>query len=248
MDNNFYEYNRETRQRSSQNREKEKGIMTKIIIVQLVLSLCVTGILFAVCRNDSSLSQNIKTFYNTICEKDMSVAEIFGVFKKVAQTTFAPSVQEETTGETNNDTTGEKADFSPVYLTVNFVNPIDNINISSHFGYRISPITHKYSLHTGLDMASPENSAIYAVYDGVVEKADYNNVRGYYVIIKHSNTLKTIYNHCNKLLVKENQEVKQGTKIALVGATGYATGNHLHYEVLLNNKYINPIWVLENEI
>lgn len=248
MDNNFYEYNRETRQRNTQNREKEKGIMTRIIIVQLVLSLCVTGILFAVCRKESSLSQNIKTFYNTICEKDMSVAEILGVFKKVAQTTFAPSVQEEATGETNNDTTGEKADFSPVCLTVNFINPVENINISSHFGYRISPITHKYSLHTGLDIASPENSEIYAVYDGVVEKADYNNVRGYYVIIRHSDSLKTTYNHCNKLFVKENQKVKQGAKIALVGATGYATGNHLHYEVLLNDKYINPIWVLENEI
>ena len=83
MDNNFYEYNRETRQRNTQNREKEKGIMTRIIIVQLVLSLCVTGILFAVCRKESSLSQNIKTFYNTICEKDMSVAEILGVFKRL---------------------------------------------------------------------------------------------------------------------------------------------------------------------
>lgn len=247
MDNNFYEYNRETRQRNSQNREKEKGIMTRIIIVQLVLSLCVTGILFAVCRKESPLSQNIKTFYNTICEKDMSVAEILGVFKKVAQTTFAPSVKE-ATGETNNDTTGEKADFSPVCLTVNFINPLDNINISSNFGYRTSPITYKYSLHTGLDIASPENSAIYAVYDGIVEKADYNNVRGYYVIIRHSDSLKTTYNHCNKLLVKENQKVKQGSKIALVGATGYATGNHLHYEVMLNNKYVNPIWVLENEI
>lgn len=249
MDNNFYEYNREKRQRKNQN--QEKGIMTKIIIIQLVLSLTVTGILFAVCRKDSALSQNIKTFYNTICEKDMSVAEILGVFKKVAQTTFAPSVGEETTisaGETNNDTTGEKADFSPVYLTVNFINPVEEINISSHFGYRISPITDKYSLHTGLDIAMPENSRIFAVYDGVVVKADYNNVRGNYVVIKHSDNLETTYNHCNKILVRENQKVKQGERIALVGATGYATGNHLHYEVLLNNKYVNPIWVLENEI
>lgn len=113
MDNNFYEYNRETRQKKTTN--QEKGIMTRIIIIQLVLSLCVTGILFAVCRTDSQLSQNVKTFYNTICEKDMSVAEIFDVFKKVAQTTFAPSVQEEATEETNNEIAGEKADFSPVY-------------------------------------------------------------------------------------------------------------------------------------
>lgn len=250
MDNNFYD-NRETRKRNTHEKQTDKNVMTKIIVIQLVLSLSVTGILFAVCRKDSTLSQNIKTFYGTICEKDISVSEIIGVFKKVAQTTFAPSVSEENTtvaGETNNDLSGEKADFSPVYLTVNFANPIENINISSNFGYRISPITHKYSLHTGLDIASPENSEIYAVYDGVVEKAEYNEVRGNYVIIKHSNSLKTTYNHCNKLLVKENEKVKKGEKIALVGATGYATGNHLHFEVILNGKYINPIWVLRDEI
>lgn len=248
MDNNFYDSNRETRQRNYNNREKEKNLMTKVIVIQLVLSLCVTGILFAICRNDTELSQGIKAFYNTICEKDMTVSDILDVFKKVVQTTFAPTTQEKTIGETNSDTTGEKANFSPVYLTVNFINPVNMLNITSCFGYRISPITHKYSLHTGLDIASPQNSNIYAVFDGVVEKADYNEMRGYYVVIRHSNTLKTTYNHCNKLLVKENQKVKQGVTIALVGTTGYSTGYHLHYEVLLNDKYINPIWVLQNEI
>ena len=247
MDNNFYE-NRERRQRNKRDNDN-KSIMTKVIVVQLVLSLIVTSILFAVCRNDSALSQNIKTFYATICEKDMSVSEILDVFKRVAKTTFSPSVEEATAqGETNDETTGEKANFSPVYLTVNFIDPLEEIKISSHFGFRISPITNKYSLHTGLDMASPQNSKIFAVYDGIVEKAEYNDVRGYYVIIRHSDSLKTTYNHCNKLLVKENEKVKQGETIALVGATGYATGNHLHFEVLLNDKYINPLWVLSDEI
>ena len=249
MDNNFYE-NRERRQRSNHTNEKNKSVMTKIIVIQLVLSLIVTGILFAVSKNDGSLSQNIKTFYATICEKDMSVSEILDVFKRVAKTTFSPSVKEETIaqGETNNEATGEKANFSPVCLTVNFINPLKEITISSYFGFRISPITNKYSLHTGLDMSAPQNSKIYAVYDGIVEKSDYNNVRGYYVIIRHSNSLKTTYNHCNKLFVKENEKIRQGDIIALVGATGYATGNHLHFEVLLNDKYINPLWVLNDEI
>ena len=97
-------------------------------------------------------------------------------------------------------------------------------------------------------MSSPQNSKIFAVYDGIVEKADYNEVRGYYVVIRHSNNLKTTYNHCSKLLVKENEKIKQGEIIALVGATGYATGNHLHFEVVLNDQYINPLWVLNDEI
>ena len=249
MDNNFYE-SRDERHRKNHENEKNKNIMTKIIVIQLVLSLIVTCVLFSVCRNDSALSQNIKIFYAAICEKDMSVSELLNVFKKIAKTTFAPSIQEETTavGETNTDTTGEKADFSPVCLTVNFINPLEEINISSHFGFRISPITNKYSLHTGVDMSSPRNSKVFAVYDGIVEKADYNEMRGYYVIIRHSNSLKTTYNHCNKLLVKENEKVKKGDIIALVGETGYATGNHLHFEVILNEKHINPLWVLNDEV
>lgn len=237
MDNNFYNERRERRKPEQQN-----GFMTKIIITQLVLSLLITGVLFLICRTDSNLSQNIKSFYSGICKNDVAVSEIFDSFKSVVQETFSPSVTE-STGETET-TTGEKADFSPIFLTVNFENPIKEGNITSKFGYRISPITNKYSLHTGLDIASPQNTKIYAVYDGVIEKAEYNEINGNYIIIKHSNTLKTSYNHCNKLLVKEGEIVRKGEVIALVGETGYATGNHLHFEVLLNCKYINPLYVL----
>lgn len=238
MDNNFYDERRERRKPQ----EKQSGFMTKIIITQFVLSLFITGVLFLVCRTDSNLSQNIKSFYQGISKTDIAVSEIFNSFKNVVQETFSPNV-EEPSGETES-TTGEKADFSPVFLTVNFTNPIKEGNITSKFGYRISPITNKYSLHSGLDIATAENTEIHSAYDGVVIKAEYHEINGNYVVIEHSNTLKTTYNHCNKLLVKEGEKVKKGDVIALVGATGYATGNHLHFEVLLNGKYINPLYVL----
>lgn len=238
MDNNFYDERRERRKPQ----EKQSGFMTRIIITQFVLSLFITGVLFLVCRTDSNLSQNIKSFYQGISKTDIAVSEIFDSFKNVVQETFSPSV-EEPSGETES-TTGEKADFSPVFLTVNFTNPIKEGNITSKFGYRISPITNKYSLHSGLDIATRENTEIHSAYDGVVIKAEYHEINGNYVVIEHSNTLKTTYNHCNELLVKEGEKVKKGDVIALVGATGYATGNHLHFEVLLNGKYINPLYVL----
>lgn len=258
MDNNFYEPRREprTRQRQTDRQKTPKPFMARVIIIQLVLSLCVTGILFAVCRGDSTLSQNVKSFYASICERDMAASEILGVFKKVAQFTFAPSTgwdgtfapeeqtsQQEPTGETT-EATGEKATFSPVYLTVNMQKPVKSDDITSRFGYRVSPITGEYSLHTGLDIAADKGTKIAAAYDGTVLKADYNSISGNYVIIEHSNTLKTTYNHCSLLLVKEGMRVKKGETLALVGATGYATGNHLHFEVILNGKYVNPLWVL----
>lgn len=242
MDNNFYTERRE-RRRTSEN-QKPKSFMTRIIIIQLVLSLAVTGVLFLVCRTESNLSQNIKTFYSGICETDIAVSEIFGSLKNVVKETFSPSVEtEEASGETET-TTGEKAVFSPVFLTVNLENPIEDGNITSKFGYRVSPITNEYSLHSGLDIAAPENTKIYAAYDGVVEKAECNEINGNYIVIRHSDNLKTTYNHCNKLLVSKGETVKKGEVIALVGATGYATGNHLHFEVLLKGKYVNPLYVL----
>lgn len=237
MDNNFYNERRE-RHKPIQ----EKGFMTKIIVTQLVLSLLITGVLFLVCRTDSNISKNIKSFYSGICKTDIAVSEIFNSFKNVVQETFSWDVSE-STGETES-TTGEKADFSPVFLTVNFESPIKGGNITSKFGYRVSPITNKYSLHTGLDIAAPENTKIYAVYDGVVIKSQYHEINGNYIVIKHSDNLKTTYNHCNNLLANEGEKVKKGEVIALVGETGYATGNHLHFEVLLNGKYINPLYVL----
>lgn len=245
MDNNFYE---ETRERKSVNKQNKKSVMSKIIVIQLVLCLATTGILYLICKNDTPLSQSVKTFYTHICEKDMTAAEILNVFKSITKSAFSPSVSEKESGETDNNSAGEKSVFSPVYLTVNFVNPVNSNNITSLFGYRISPITEEYSMHTGLDIASPENSPIYAVYNGTVEKTDYNEIRGNYVVIRHSEHIKTLYNHCNKILVKENERVKQGETVALVGSTGYSTGNHLHFEVLLDGKYINPLWVLEYEI
>lgn len=245
MDNDFYE---RSSTRNKKREQKKQNVMTKVIIVQLVLSLIVSGIMFAVCKTDSNLSQNIKSFYTEISKTDIAVSTILDVFKNVAKHTFAPTIIEDTaSGETTKDS-GEKADFSPVFLTIKIARPIEKGHISSYFGYRVSPITQKYSLHNGIDIPANENTKIYAVYDGIIEKAEYNSVNGNYIVIKHSGSLKTTYNHCNKLLVQKGDRVKKGECIALVGETGYATGNHLHFEMILNDKYINPLWVLDYDV
>ena len=90
MDNIFYDSTQRERKSVNSKKIENKDIMTKIIIIQLILSIMFTGVLCFVCRKDTPLSQNIKSFYSGICEKDMSVSEIFFVFKNVAQSTFAP--------------------------------------------------------------------------------------------------------------------------------------------------------------
>lgn len=250
MDNNFYE-TRRPRTKPIAPKEKPKNIMNKVIVIQLVLSLLVTGLLFFVCRTDSELSQNIKTFYSELSKNDMTSSELLATFKKVAEFTFAPSTEwdgtfsvDEAATENAGETTGEEVTFSPVVLTVNFESPLEKSKITSNFGYRISPITNKLSLHTGVDLASPENAKISAVCSGVVEEASYNEVRGNYIVINHGGNIKTTYNHCNELLAEKGTRIRAGETVALVGSTGYSTGPHLHFEVLLNGKYVNPLWVI----
>ena len=100
--------------------------------------------------------------------------------------------------------------------------------------------------HKGIDICSPYGTDIYAAKGGTVEYASWNNDYGYNVIINHGNGIKTRYAHASKLLVKKGETVSQGQVIAKVGSTGQSTGNHLHFEVILNGKRVNPMPYLAN--
>lgn len=245
MDNNFYDDSRE--RQTNHGKKKPTGVMLKVISIQLVMSVLITATLYCIGRTDSELSLGIKSFYLEMSRTDIAVSQIFDNFKTVVKETFSPSLTVGK-GETETATAGERSDFSPVFLTVNFQNPLASCKKTSDFGYRISPVTGEYSLHKGVDLSAPENTEIMCAFDGVVEKVSYHYMNGNYLIIRHSDELKTTYNHCSKILVEEGDRVIKSQPVALVGATGYATGNHLHFEVLLNGKYINPMWVLSYEL
>ena len=100
--------------------------------------------------------------------------------------------------------------------------------------------------HKGVDICSPYGTSIYSVKSGTVEYASWNNDYGYNIIINHGNGIKTRYAHCSKLLVKKGETVTAGQTIALVGSTGQSTGNHLHFEVILNGTRVNPWPYLAN--
>lgn len=112
--------------------------------------------------------------------------------------------------------------------------------ISSPYGYRIHPITGTRKLHSGIDYAAPYGTAIYAAEDGVVLTSGWVNGYGYTVTINHGGGYVTLYAHCSKLLVSSGQSVTAGQTIAKVGSTGNSTGNHLHFEVKVNGKAVNP--------
>ncbi|MEE1239649.1 MAG: peptidoglycan DD-metalloendopeptidase family protein [Acutalibacteraceae bacterium] len=95
--------------------------------------------------------------------------------------------------------------------------------------------------HKGMDLAADKGTPIYAVADGTVTFSGYDKNYGYCVVISHGNGLSTRYAHASKLCVSSGQTVSQGDVIAGVGSTGYSTGNHLHFEVMVNGTRVNPI-------
>jgi len=95
--------------------------------------------------------------------------------------------------------------------------------------------------HTGIDIAGPSGTTITAADGGVVTFAGYQGSYGYIVIINHGNGLVTRYAHCSRFLVSSGQSVSQGQAIALRGSTGHSTGPHVHFEVLQNGSFRNPI-------
>lgn len=116
---------------------------------------------------------------------------------------------------------------------------------SSPYGSRIDPIAGVKSFHTGTDMACPTGTPILASMSGKVTAAGVNRVYGNYVIIDHGNGYQTLYAHMSKIIATKGQWVSQGTRIGLVGSTGYSTGPHLHFTVYKNGKLINPMSVLK---
>ncbi|UTW55654.1 peptidoglycan DD-metalloendopeptidase family protein [Kordiimonas sp. SCSIO 12610] len=120
--------------------------------------------------------------------------------------------------------------------------PVEGARLSSRFGRRKHPILGYTRLHKGLDFAAPRGTPIMAAGNGTIEMATRNGSFGNYIRIRHGNSYKTAYAHLKSYArgIKKGAKVKQGQIIGYIGTTGRSTGPHLHYEVLLAGKQVNP--------
>lgn len=112
--------------------------------------------------------------------------------------------------------------------------------ITSRYGKRTDPVNGKKGFHTGVDIKGKRGDKIFATADGVVTKAFKNGGYGNYVEIDHKNGYKTRFAHMKSYVVKKGERVQRGQLIGQIGNTGRSTGPHLHYEVVLSNKTVNP--------
>ena len=136
----------------------------------------------------------------------------------------------------------EDADY--IKQNYSFIRPIEGGTISSRFGSRnpTTPTVPKY--HTGIDIAANTGTDIVAAMEGKVTQVSSVGDYGNHLRIEQGE-ITTLYAHCSKIYVKEGDTIKQGQKIAEVGATGNVTGPHLHFEIRRNNEFVDPDYVLE---
>jgi murein DD-endopeptidase MepM/ murein hydrolase activator NlpD len=116
--------------------------------------------------------------------------------------------------------------------------------LSSSMGNRADPLTGEKDFHPGLDISADKGDPVYATADGVVTSAAMAGNYGNLVVIDHGYGIETRYGHLSAFRVRDSQTVKRGDLIGLVGATGRATGAHLHYEVRANGRILNPLQLL----
>ncbi len=116
--------------------------------------------------------------------------------------------------------------------------------LTGMFGGRPDPFTGEPGFHQGLDISTERGHAVYATADGTVESASYSGDYGNLVVLQHDFGLSTRYGHLSKFNVVPGATIKRGDIIGYVGSTGRSTGAHLHYEILVNGKLINPLQLL----
>ncbi len=122
--------------------------------------------------------------------------------------------------------------------------PTSTKSITSNFGMRSDPFTGAYVMHNGIDIDGVTNDPIYATAKGTITAVGNDNSRGKYVIITHNEDIKTVYMHLNEAVVEQGSTVTKGQMIGKMGSTGRSTGSHLHYEIQIHNKAVNPLLYL----
>jgi murein DD-endopeptidase MepM/ murein hydrolase activator NlpD len=119
--------------------------------------------------------------------------------------------------------------------------------LSSQFGWRIDPFTRLRTFHNGFDIAAPFGSPVVAPADGFVAQINKDKIFGNSIVLSHGGGITTLYGHLSKVVVRPGQKIKRGDKIGEVGSTGKSLAPHLHYEVHVNGKAVNPYWYILEE-
>ncbi len=174
------------------------------------------------------------TYEELDAEEDAIRAKILEQEKLYQQALTEEQKKKLSNANANNAAGGGSGGFiSPV--------PAGSAVVTDAYGYRVHPIYGYYAMHSGVDLAAPLGTPVYAIAAGNVNISTYSNINGNYVSISHGNGYGSLYAHLDYAVVSAGTFVTQGQIIGYVGSTGWATGPHLHFEIHLNGSTVNPM-------
>ncbi len=241
---------------------KEKGNMRIKFFLNLLLMFNIAVIIFSIQNKDYIFTQEfigklneyninlgakVTEFFSKILadetkkenNKDVNIvnenSETVSNLEENSQKIVANENLESSLNEMDLDVENLKNAYS-------FINPITGI-VSSKFGSRESEYQKVTGYHTGVDVAAEEGTIIKASMEGIVELVSSEGDYGNHINIR-SNNVSTLYAHCSKIFVKEGQIVGQGQEIGAVGNTGNSTGPHLHFEIRIDDRFVDPLKIL----
>lgn len=189
----------------------------------------------------NNITNEIKNSIDENRESSNSVANIVSI--DVKEEKEVTSRKEDDEKDKNSEKTTMEKDAEAVKKICKFQKPLSG-TITSEFGEREATIEGMTTDHKGIDIAANAGTSIKAAMTGTVSVAEENSEYGKFIKIVNKDVM-TVYAHCKSLKVKKGDKVKIGQTIATVGSTGNSTGPHLHFEIRLSNRYINPRYVIE---
>lgn len=256
----YFRRNNRLPAKHSSNTKSSTGIKNKILFNLLVMfNLAV--IVFAVQNKDFiftteflekvdnynfSIGMKIKQFLQT---GEISNNENNNIIESNNDENKNENVDEEKSSENkveekSSSISEMEMDIANLKSAYNFARPLSLYTISSGFGSRESEYQNVTGYHTGIDLASEEGNTIKASMEGIVELVSSEGDYGKHIKIR-SNNVTTLYAHCSNIFVKEGQIVAQGQPIASVGSTGNSTGPHLHFEIRIDSRFVDPSKIIE---
>ena len=255
--------------------EKKDIKLLKKMMIQLMVCICIYLVIYTIQNNQYIFSEDFINKVNEIISYDIDFRKIYedtknyvmGIFNKenqnenenqvtdeanVTENTemnngIGGAVEESAEGteqvEENQNLSQEEQDILDVKNTTSFIKPIEG-TISSVYGYRETATGTVPKDHTGTDIAAVTGTKIKSATDGQVVLASEEGDYGKHIKVQIGQ-VSIVYAHCNSLYVKEGDMVTQGQEIAEVGSTGNSTGPHLHFEIRISERTVDPQKILE---
>lgn len=252
-------------QKSTEELPKGEGCL-RLVFVQSVICIVLLLTCLVLKYTAPKAYASIKTAYNSAVKtEDITFEDIENFFSKLSNFVFSDEKQansplsssipknESSSGIAQSEGAGG-SDVKALPVTVTnsayivtspISSPVTSGTVTSSFGWRAHPIFKTEGFHTGIDIASKLGTPILSAFSGTVYEVGSSDAYGNYVIMKHSDSLYTFYGHCDSIKAEKSMVIRAGEIIAYMGSSGYSTGPHLHFEIRIGGKSVDPAYVLK---